>query len=247
MIARGGCLATVRTVEGGAGSTDELRVRCPKPERIKTWFEGADRVAATLALEPLTREEDEEIEVSLPVAKLLTTSGKAFRVANAADVEKLAREVRALSADASSAEQVTPGPATGKGWQMLHVMGPAHVLVAGVPATGTLEARVSSTGQYLCEFVTNVDDGPIRATKSGWLSSATAGRAIDDALEAFRDPGPNEKSTTTYAAGTKGGSEVRTARSSTGEVFERFAEIQEALGDACLPELEAPSVSPADL
>ncbi|HVH44831.1 MAG TPA: hypothetical protein VM925_20900, partial [Labilithrix sp.] len=63
MVARGGCLATVNSSEGEAGGHDELRVRCPKPERMKAWFEGADRVAASLALEPAKEDEDDDIKL----------------------------------------------------------------------------------------------------------------------------------------------------------------------------------------
>jgi hypothetical protein len=43
------------------------------------------------------------------------------------------------------------------------------------------------------------------------------------------------------AAGTKGGAEQRSNAAPTAAVFERFEQMQEALGDACLPELEPPS------
>ncbi|HVH42043.1 MAG TPA: hypothetical protein VM925_06855, partial [Labilithrix sp.] len=181
--------------------------------------------------------------IKLPAAKLLTSSGKALRVAKPADVEKLAAEVRALSAELASAEEVSPGPASSDGWEMLHVMGPAHVVFAGTPARGVFEARVSTNGQYMCEFITNVGDGPMRATKSGYISPATASRAIDVVLGPFNAASADEKSKTTYAAGTKGGAERRSNAVSTAAVFERFAEVQDALGDACLPELEAPSGS----
>jgi hypothetical protein len=241
MVSRGGCVAMVRTAENEAGTHDELRVRCPKPERMKAWFEGADRVTATLALEPISESEDELEEVKLPVAKLLTASGKMLRVAKPADVERLAAEVRALSAELAAAEEVTPGPASPNGWEMLHVMGPAHVLFAGTPARGVFEARVSTNGQYLCEFITDVGDGPMRATKSGWLTPATASRAIDEVLGPFDAATPSEAPKATFAAGTMGGAERRTNVVSTAAVFERFAEVQDALGDACLPELEPPS------
>lgn len=247
MVARGGCVATVRTAEGEAGGHDELRVRCPKPERMKAWFEGADRVTAGLQLEPIRDEEEEEDDLKLPAAKLLTESGRTLRVVKPSDIQKLAAEVDALTAELAAAEQVSPGPASEDGWQMLHVMGPAHVLFAGTPARGVFEARLSTNGQYMCEFITNVGDGPMRATKSGWLSPSTASKAIDEVLGPFNAVGPEEKPKSTYAAGTKAGAETRSNAVSTAEVFDRFAQVQEALGDACLPELEPPSTPPIGL
>jgi hypothetical protein len=245
MVARGGCVAMVRTAESETATHDELRVRCPKPERLKTWFEGADRVTATLALEPIRDDDDDDDK--LPVAKLLTASGRALRVVKPEDVEKLAAEVRALSAELAAAEQVSPGPASANGWQMLHVVGPAHVLLGGSPARGVLEARVSTNGQYMCEFITTVGDGPMRATKSGWLAPHAASHAIDEVLGPFNAVEPNEAPNATFAAGTKAGAERRSNSVSTAAVFERFATMQEALGDACLPELEPPSTPPIGL
>jgi len=108
MVARGGCVATVKTAESEGGTYDELGVRCPKPERIKGWFEGAERVIATLALEPV-REELEDVEdTKLPLAKLLTTSGKTLRVVRTDDIERLAASadrnlaVQAMAAGAAA-------------------------------------------------------------------------------------------------------------------------------------------------
>jgi hypothetical protein len=241
MVARNGCLATVQTSEDEPGAHDELRVRCPKPERLKTWFEGTDRVLATLAVEPIREDGEEEGEVTLPAAKLLTTGGKTLRIVKPGDIEKLAAEVKALSAELASSEQVQPGPPSADGWQMLHVTGPAHVLFAGTPARGIFDARVSTNGQYFCEFMTSVGESPMRATKSGWLAPATASRAIDEVLGPFSAVDPSESPKTTYAAGTKNGAENLANASSTAAVFERFSQIQDALGDACLPELETPS------
>lgn len=242
MVARDGCVAAVRTSDSEKGSHDELRVRCPKPERMDAWFDGTDRVLGALAVEPI-KDEDEEEESKLPMAKLLTASGKMLRVTKPDDVEKLAREVRALSAELASMEQVSPGPASADGWQMLHVIGPAHVLFAGTPAKGVLDAHVSTNGQYLCEFTTNVGDEPMRATKSGWLAPGTASHAIDEVLGPLNEIAPNEKSKSTYAEGTKAGAAHRSNAVSTVAVLERFSEMQDALGDACLPELEPPSSS----
>jgi hypothetical protein len=247
MVARGGCVAMVRTAENEAGTHDELRVRCPKPERLRTWFDGADRVVSTLALEPIVEGRGEAEDAKLPTAKVLTASGKRLRTVKPEDAEKLAAEVRALSAELAAAEQVLPGPASANGWQMLHVMGPAHVLIAGRPARGVFEARVSTNGQYMCEFITSVGDGPMRATKSGWLTPATASRAIDEVLGPFNAVEPNEPPRATFAAGMKAGAERQSNVASTAAVFERFAEMQDALGDACLPELEPPNTPPVGL
>lgn len=237
MVARGGCVATVHASDSQLVE-DELRVRCPKPERMHAWFDGADRVMAGFQYE-LVKDEEEE-EVTLPAAKVLTTSGKTLKVKRPEDVQRLLAEVRALSEELARSEQPTPGPASEDGWQMLHVAGPAHVLFAGTPAHGDFEARMSTNGQYYCEFVTDVGDGPMRASKSGWISPSVASRAIDQVLGPFTEVAPHEAPTSTYAAGTKNGAEKKSAASSTAAVFERFAEIQEALGDACLPELEPP-------
>jgi hypothetical protein len=247
MVARGGCVAMVRTAENDIGTQDELRVRCPKPDRLKTWFDGTERVTSTIALEPMSDDEDDDAkDVKLPLAKLLTASGKTLKTAKPEDAERLAAEVRALSAELAVAEQVAPGPASANGWQMLHVMGPAHVLLAGTPARGVFEARVSTNGQYLCEFTTNIGgDGPMRATKSGWLTPSTASHAIDEVLGPFAETTDTPK--TTFAAGTKSGAEKQSNVVSTAAVFERFAEMQDALGDACLPELEPPSTPPVGL
>lgn len=249
MVTRDGCLASVRTAERQTATHDELRVRCPRPERLRAWFDGADRVAASLALDPMRDEEDDEDvpDAKLPAAKLLTENGRALRTSRPEDAEKLAAEVRALSAELEIAERVQPGPASPNGWQMLHVMGPAHVLIAGTPAHGVLEARVSTNGQYMCEFITSFADGPMRATKSGWLSPGTASRAIDEVLEPFNAVGGADKSSSTFAAGMKSGAEQQSNVVSTAAVFERFSQMQDALGDACLPELEPPATPPVGL
>jgi hypothetical protein len=238
MVSRGGCVATVHTSATGG---DELRVRCPKAERLNAWFDGADKVMAGFAYEPV--KDDDEEEIALPAAKVLT-GGKTLKVTQKADVQKLAREVSALSAELALAEEPAPGPDSASGWQMLHVSGPARVLFAGTPAKGAFDARVSTNGQYLCEFVTNVGDGAMKASKSGWLEPATASKAIDEVLAPFAAVGPTEKSKSTYAAGMKGGAETRSNASSTAAVLERFTQMQEALGDACLPEIE---VEPAQI
>ena len=93
-----------------------------------------------------------------------------------------------------------------------------------------------------CDFAATTADGPIRATKSGWISPAVAARAIDDVLSPLADSNTSgEKRPSTVAAGISSGNERRANVASTGAVFQRFAHIQEALGDACLPELDPPS------
>lgn len=238
MVSRDGCLATVTS--GEAGARDELRIRCPKANRLDAWFGGVERVLGTVALEP-DEESDDDAPLALPAAKVLTVTGKTFHLGDVAGVARLAGEVRALEAELAGAEAVTPGPTSPSGWQMLHVAGPAHVLFAGTPVRGAFEARLSTNGQYLCEFVTDAGDGPMLATKSGWLKPATASRAIDEVLAPFNAVGPEESAGATYAAGTKDGNERRSNPASTAEVFSRFSEVQDALGDACLPELEPPS------
>jgi hypothetical protein len=240
MVARGGCVATVRTSESGVAGEDELSVRCPKPERLKAWFDGADRVMAGFSYEPV-KDDEEEGEVTLPIAKVLTAGGKTLKVTRPEDIQRISGEVRALSTELAQSAAPAPGPASADGWQMLHVTGPAHVLFAGTPTRGFFEARLSTNGQYLCDFIASVGGSAMHATKSGWLSPAIASRAIDEVLGPFAAPEPNEPSKSTYAAGTKDGAEKRSNASSTAAVFERFAQIQDVLGDACLPELEAPS------
>jgi hypothetical protein len=253
LVTRGGCVALVRTIEGGTGSSDELRVLCPKPERLAAWFDAADKVIARIPLAPIRpasarkREHNEhnedDADDDAPMAKVLTASGQTLRVVAPADVKKLSVHVHALSAELAAAENVSPGPASPAGWQMLHVMGPAHVVFAGTPAHGVFEARMSTTGQYLCEFLATVGDGPLRATKSGWLSPAKAMHAIDEVLVPFKGLDANDKSSGGYAAATGAGGERRSSPASTAAVFERFSHVQDELGDACLPELEAPALA----
>lgn len=247
IVDREGCLAQVRERTTAVGPTAEIQTRCPKPERMASWFVDADRMTDTLAYEPLATHADGEesealddkLDTTKASAKVLVSNGRALRVTKAADVQKLTSAVRALSDELASADDVAPGPASTNGWQMLHVSGPAHVMFAGQPARGRLEARVSTNGQYKCEFTTNIDgDAPLKATKSGWLKPSSAAHAIDVVLAPFAGGGGVERST--FAAGTKAGTEERTSPAATAAVFELFSEVQDALGDACLPELEAP-------
>jgi hypothetical protein len=253
MIARDGCLATVQTTESQIGSHDELKVRCPKPERLKTWFDGADRLLSMVEYDrtaPQESADDDDDEKSpaaaaatLPAAKVLTASGKTLKVKKTADIDRLNSEVKAFAAELAEGEQPAAGPPSAAGWQMVHVSGPAKVLFAGTPARGVLDARLSTTGQYLCEFTTQIKgDSPLKATKSGWVPAANASKAIDKVLEPFNETGA-AAGRASFAAGVKGGTEKHTNLASTAQVFDRFAQVQDALGDACLPELDAPASS----
>lgn len=244
MVARDGCVALVKQAAAepdadSASGSDEMRVRCPRPERLKAWFAGVDRILAAVDVEELSEEESDDI--SLPAAELVTAKGDILQVKKRADAERLLAEVRALTAELASVEVPSPGPSSAKGWQMLRVSGPAHVFLAGAPTAGQLDARMSTSGQYLCEFVASTRSGPIRATKSGWLSEAVAARAIDEMLSPLADVASAERRATTFAVGISGGAERRANLASTAVVFERFAAVQDVLGDACLPELDPPT------
>lgn len=239
MVGRDGCHATVRSgSEKNVGQNDELRVRCPRKDRLASWFSGIDRVIAGMQVEEVSEDDDEDEKV--PAAHVVVGHGKVVRVVKPADAAKLVAEVRAFGAELESAEIPRPGPASSGGWQMLRVTGAAHVLLGGEPTRGVLDARMSTNGQYFCEFVGATDDGQVRATKSGWISDGLAARALDEVLGAFQVQGQGETPTATFAAATSGGAEKRATQASTAAVFERFAPLQDALGDACLPELEAP-------
>ena len=243
MVERDGCVATARAAEGESGD-DELRVRCPRTQRIQAWFEGADRLTAAFVLEPPPAERESH-PMTVPAARVLVEGGKVMKVSRLEDVQRLTASVKAFTAELASTEQPAPGPDSPAGWQLLHVSGPAHVMFGGTPARGAFDARVSTNGQYMCEFVTNGEDGPMHASKSGYLAPKTAARAIDEVLAPFSATGAARSST--YAAGVRGGTEARSNAASTVEVFERFAGVQEAIGDACLPELETPSPSSLSL
>lgn len=237
VVERDGCMATVR-------NETELHTRCAKPERMKAWFDGADTHLAKVAVEAMTKEQirledDVPIDVNTPSAKMLTANGKALRVTKPTDVAKLNADVRALADELAGAENVTPGPATANGWQMLHVSGPAHVMFAGAPTRGVLDARMSTNGQYLCEFVAN----GTKATKSGWIKPSSAAHAIDVVLGPWSAQSSGDPQHASFAAGMKGGREQRSNPAATAAVFQLFGEVQDALGDACLPELESPGVS----
>lgn len=244
MVARDGCVATISTADSEVGSSDELRVRCPRAERMGAWFEGVQRMTGSVALEPSKKDMEDE-DLPLPSAELVTAPGKVMHVVKLPDAQRLLGEVRALTAELEAAEIPTPGPTTPGGWQMLRVSGPAHVFFAGAPTRGVLDARVSTTGQYFCEFIASTDEGPMHATKSGWITQATASKAIDDVLQPFEGLGESERPKATYALGVSAAGERKASASATAAVFARFARVQDALGDACVPELEAP-VPPAN-
>jgi len=240
VVERDGCMATVQETK------DEIHTRCAKPDRMKQWFAGADKALAKVAVAPMTKadraKDEDEIDTKTPSAKMLTATGKALKVTNKSDVDRLNAEVRALSDELAGAEkQVTPGPASEGGWQMLHVGGPAHVMFAGSPTRGVLEARMSTTGQYVCTFTTAGDHGPVQATKSGWIKPSSAARAIDVVLGPMAASSSGDARAAAFAAGTKAGAEQRSGTAATAAVFALFSELQDALGDACLPELEAPA------
>ena len=244
MVAREGCVAAITqpkaevVVDDTEGSAEEMRVRCPRPERLKAWFTGVDKIIAAVDVEALTEDSD---DIDLPAAELVTSKGDIMQVKKRADAERILGEVRALTAELASLEVPSPGPSSAKGWQMLRVSGPAHVFLAGAPTSGQLEARMSTNGQYLCEFVASTKGGPIRATKSGWLSPTVAAHAIDEVLSPLADVASAERRPTTFAAGVSGGAERRANAASTAIVFKRFAAVQNVLGDACLPELDPPT------
>ena len=239
MVARDGCVAAVSEARAEpVASPEEMRVRCPRPERLKAWFTGVDRILAAVDVELLT--EDSE-DIALPAAELVMANGDIMQVRKRADAERLLGEVRAFTAELASVEVPSPGPSSAMGWQMLRVSGPAHVFLAGAPTAGQLEARMSTTGQYLCEFVASARGRPIRATKSGWLSPNIAARAIDEVLSPLTDVASAERRAMTFAAGVSAGAERRANAASTAMVFERFAAVQDVLGDACLPELDPPA------
>ena len=237
MVARDGCVATVSSAaeQDDEGGSEEMRVRCPRPERLRAWFAAVDRLTAGLAVVPVS--EDSADDTPLPAAELVTAKGQVLQVAKRADAERLLGEVRALAAELAAAEMPSPGPSSAHGC----VSGPAHVILGGNEAAGLLDARMSTNGQYLCDFVANTDGGPIRATKSGWISPVVAARAIDDVLSPLADSASADRRPTTIASGIASGSERRANVASTGAVFQRFAHVQEALGDACLPELDPPT------
>lgn len=237
MVVRGGCVATIGTGADEGGNYDEMRVRCPKPERGATWFSSIDRLVATLPTKRVEDDDDDE-KVPLPAAELATSSGAVYRVDKPSDAARLVSEVKALAAELAAGETPRPGPSSPSGWQMMRLAGRAHVFFGGEPTSGTLDVRMSTTGQYLCEFRATTEDGPLRATKGGWVDSAAATKAIDDVLTPFESGA--EATPATFASAVAQNGEQRANPASTAAVFARFGAVQKLLGDACLPELEAP-------
>lgn len=237
MVVRGGCVATIGAGADEGGSYDEMRVRCPKPERGASWFSSIDRLVATLPTK-LVDDEADDARVPLPAAEVATSSGAVYRVDKPSDAARLVSEVKALAAELAAGETPRPGPASPSGWQMIRLAGRAHVFLGGEPMTGTLDVRMSTTGQYLCEFRATAEDGPLRATKGGWVEQRAAVKAIDDVLTPFESGAQDSPSTFASAVAQDG--ERRANPASTAAVFARFGAVQKVLGDACLPELEAP-------
>ncbi len=118
---------------------------------------------------------------------------------------------------------------------MLRVSGPAHVYLGGAPTTGVLEARVSTTGQYLCEFNTNTKEAASRDQERLALESDgdEGHRRGSRDLPARAGRGSVARRRSLRPSGVTASSE-RTAPPPL-RVFEKFAEVQDALGDACLP------------
>jgi hypothetical protein len=236
-IDRDGCMATLRSVTDSTGDSDELRIACPRSERLAMWFGDLERMSARI---PLQRVNDDDEDVRLPAAELLTATGSVLRVTRSTDVERMFSAMRAFNAELTADETPDPGPKSPLGFQMLRVMGPARVFLGGARAEGVLDVRVSTSGQYLCEFMANTHSGPLRATKSGFIGPAAATKAIDEVLTPFHATGPGVVPRSTFAAAIVDGAERRADAASTAAVFERFAPVQDALGDACLPELDPP-------
>lgn len=240
MVARDGCVASVSQDGGERLSAQELVVRCPKQERLSAWFRGVDRITGAVALVRVSDDDAEEIPADLPAAELVNAHGDVVAVKEKGDAKRVAAEVRALVAELASTEVPSPGPQSAGGWQLLHVSGPAHVLLRGSPAHGVLDIRVSTSGQYLCEFVATMKAGPIRAKKSGFLAPRTASQALDEVLGPFAEGGAAQPSESTVSA-VKDGTERRASAPAAAAVFPALARVQDALGDACLPELDPPA------
>ena len=226
MVAKNGCLSIVYETKRG----DEMAVQCPKADRLSSWLAANDPIALKMPLAKLDGEESEDIP--LPAAQIMNAEGDIYRVARREDVAKLLDSVRTLSKELAAQEEPKPGPATPIGWQMIHVAGPAHVGIAGNVAQGELDARVSSTGQYLCEFSTN----GLHAKKSGFIAKDVAPRALDEVLGPFESS--TEASKHAFVSATAKGEEKRANAPSSQAVMERFGQPQDVLGDACLPEFE---------
>src|SRR3954454_4981191 len=51
MVSRDGCIASVGAGTDATGDYEEMRIRCPKPERLKAWFNGVDKITSSVPLE----------------------------------------------------------------------------------------------------------------------------------------------------------------------------------------------------
>lgn len=229
MVAKNGCVSIVYETKRG----DEMAIQCPKQDRIQAWLAANDPILNHMPLQKLDGADDEELP--LPAAQIMNAEGDVYRVTRSEDVQKLLASVRAFSKELSKDEEPKPGAPTPVGWQMMRVAGPAHVGIAGNVAQGVLDARVSSSGQYLCEFST---DG-LHARKSGFIPKDAAPKALDEVLGPFE--ASSDKPKAAYVAAFKQGEEKRANQVSSAAVLERFGVLQDALGDACLPELEGQS------
>jgi hypothetical protein len=238
IVARDGCLASMGKAKDESGSFDEMRVRCAREDRIPQWFDKLDAMISSFAVEKIS--DDVEIDaIGLPAAQLITKQGTVVRTTRKEDATRLAKEIATLSAELQAKEKPAPGPATSSGWQMLRVAGPAHAMFAGQPTHGTIDVSVSTDGQYLCEYRARTNEGPLRATKSGFLRADRASHAIEEILQPFHAVGPGDNPPTrAIAAAISQGTERRANGASVSEVIDRAAPLQDALGDACLPEID---------
>lgn len=234
MVTREGCVAVMTS----AGQAEEMRIRCPKEDRLAAWFGKVDPLVAAMPTEVIEDEDTRDV-TTLPAAEMLNEKGAVLRFVQPKDAARLFAEVRGFALELEAAETPTPGPASRGGWQLVRVKGPAHVILGGAPTHGVLEARMSTSGQYLCEFVAQTDDGPVRATKSGFIGQARASRVVDEVLRPFEAAGAKDRAQPTIASAVRDGAETKANTASTKEVLQRFGHVQDNLGDACLPELDA--------
>src|SRR4051812_20965118 len=77
IAARDGCLASIAEATDDTGDYDEMRVRCPRPDRMASFFTSIDRITSAAQL---TRVGEEEDDVESPAAQVLTAGGVAMRV-----------------------------------------------------------------------------------------------------------------------------------------------------------------------
>lgn len=234
MVTREGCVAVMTSAGGG----DEMRVRCPKEERLKAWFGKVDPLITAMPTEVIEDEDSRDVS-KLPAAEMLNEKGTVLRFVQPKDAARLFAEVRGFALELEASETPTPGPASRGGWQLVRVKGPAHVILGGEPTQGMLEARMSTSGHYLCEFSAQTNEGTVRATKSGFIGQARASRVVDEVLRPFEAAGARDRAQPTTASAVRNGAETKANTASTKEVVQRFGHVQDNLGDACLPELDA--------